>query len=122
MKKYSGLSDFLKFKNGVVDLDESCKFFKSKLEEALSSKSVIDESIENEVNKFFDSHLKTVIKKPVLIDYISFAICNENDKDFKEKKKNVENWIDMNSMGNGILEVKRGAGGGVFRKSDFEDK
>jgi hypothetical protein len=118
------VSDFVVVDNGSINVNKSVKKFSEELAKYKEANQSALDKVSVTVNEFFDSHKKTVISKPNLIDRITFMMMPDDVDNFSSVKKTIVEFINS-SIGTkesgSLLRMKKGVGGGISRWSDFEE-
>lgn len=118
------VSDFVVVDNGSINIEKSVKKFSEELAKYKAANQSALDKVSVAVNEFFDSHKKTVISKPNLVDRITFMMMSDDIEQLPSIKKAIVEFINS-SIGKKedgcLLRMKKGVGGGLSRWSDFEE-
>lgn len=123
------VSSYVVINSGMVNVSDSVAEFTKALNEYVEEQKLQEKlsKVNEALSEFFDSHNKTVVAKSALVDMIVFSIAkNKNNEDpevFVDPKlvsECIKSHIGDKASGK-MLRMKKGAGGGISRWSDFEE-
>lgn len=120
------VSSYVVINDGMVNVNDSVAEFTKALNEYVEKEKMQQNltKINSAIVDFFDSHKKTVVAKSALVDMIVFSISRKETEDTFTDSKLVSECIKSHvgdKASGKMLRIKKGAGGGISRWSDFEE-